>query len=76
MRGAGAYGGPSPSSSKLSKTLDLYFQICSIEINTQLGAIMACTLANGGICPTNSKQIFDYGNGARLYFLDVYLWYV
>ena len=59
MRGAGAFGKPMPSTSKLNRMLDLYFQICSIEINAKQGAIMAATLANGGICPTTYKQLFD-----------------
>jgi len=59
MRGAGAYGQPTPSTSKLNDMLGLYFQICSIEITSSLGAVMAATLANGGICPTSGEQVFD-----------------
>jgi glutaminase len=59
MRGAGAYGEPYPSASKLNRMLDLYFQICSIEISSEQGAIMAAMLANGGICPKSGEQYFD-----------------
>lgn len=59
MRGAGAYGKPYPSASKLNRMLDLYFQICSIEITSEQGAIMAAMLANGGICSKTGEQYFD-----------------
>ena len=58
MRGAGSYGTPYPSASKLNRMLDLYFQICSIEITSEQGAIMAGMLANGGICPISGEQYF------------------
>jgi glutaminase len=44
---------------QITESLDLYFQQCSITINCQMGAIMAATLANGGICPVTSEKIFD-----------------
>ena len=40
----------------LDETLDLYFQQCSIKVNARDLAIMAATLANGGVSPITKKQ--------------------
>ena len=44
---------------EISKHLDLYFQCCSITITSQMGSIIAGTLANGGVCPTTNEAVFD-----------------
>lgn len=44
---------------EISKHLDLYFQCCSITITSKMGAIIASTLANGGVCPTTNEKVFD-----------------
>lgn len=44
--------------SEISSHLDLYFQCCSININTKMGSCIAATLANGGVCPQNRERIF------------------
>lgn len=46
-----------PKESKLSETLDLYFQSCSILVNCEKLAVMASTLANGGSCPTTNQKV-------------------
>ncbi|KHN75142.1 Putative glutaminase 3 [Toxocara canis] len=38
-------------------TLDLYFQLCSIEANTDTLAVMAATLANGGVSPLSEERV-------------------
>ena len=48
-----------PINTNLHETLDLYFQSCSIEINTEILSIVAATLANGGINPFTGKVIFS-----------------
>ena len=48
-----------PENTNLHQTLDLYFQCCSIELNTETMAIVAGTLANGGINPLTGKRIFQ-----------------
>ena len=58
MRESGAFKGE-PSPSDIQNCLDLYFQCCSVTINTNVGAIMAATLANGGICPVSNKRVID-----------------
>jgi len=47
------------SPSDLQNNLNLYFQCCSCTINSEMGAIIASTLANGGTCPTTNEKIFD-----------------
>jgi len=48
-----------PQWSKLSKTLDFYFQCCSMEANCGQMATLAATLANGGTSPLSGERIFD-----------------
>jgi glutaminase len=49
-----------PFGTNLEKTLEAYFTWCSIEINCEDMAMLAATLANGGICPTTSERIFTH----------------
>ena len=58
MRESRAFKGE-PSPSDIQNCLDLYFQCCSVTINTDIGAIMAATLANGGVCPVSNKCVID-----------------
>uniref|UniRef100_A0A915A2C3 glutaminase n=1 Tax=Parascaris univalens TaxID=6257 RepID=A0A915A2C3_PARUN len=46
-----------PRNTSLQDTLDLYFQLCSIETNTDTLAVMAATLANGGVSPLGAKRV-------------------
>lgn len=48
-----------PKDLNLQDTLDLYFQICSIETNCDSLAVMAATLANGGVNPMNGERIVN-----------------
>jgi len=48
-----------PKGAKLEKTLDFYFQCCSMEADCGQMAIMAATLANGGTQPMSGENIFD-----------------
>ena len=48
-----------PENTDISETLELYFQSCSIEVNTEILSIVASTLANGGINPFTGKRIFS-----------------
>jgi glutaminase len=46
-------------SDRIDETLDLYFQQCSILVNARDLAMMAATLANGGINPMTKKRAID-----------------
>lgn len=46
-------------SHKVEETLDLYFQQCSVLVNCHNLAIMAATLANGGINPITNNRAID-----------------
>ena len=59
MRENNAYPSQDISPSDIQNNLNLYFQCCSITINSEMGSIIASTLANGGVCPKTNKEIFD-----------------
>lgn len=44
---------------RIEETLDLYFQQCSIMVNAHDLAMMAATLANGGINPITGERAID-----------------
>ncbi|MEM9170406.1 MAG: glutaminase A [Pseudomonadota bacterium] len=55
MRENGAF----PPDTDIIATLDFYFQCCSITVDVRQMAIVAATLANGGVCPTSDQRIFQ-----------------
>jgi glutaminase len=46
-------------SDKIDETLDLYFQQCSILVNAKDLAMIAATLANGGVNPITNERAVD-----------------
>ncbi|WKY01090.1 hypothetical protein Q1695_015244 [Nippostrongylus brasiliensis] len=48
-----------PPDAHLQDTLDLYFQLCSIETNCDTLAVMAATMANGGVNPMNGERVIS-----------------
>ncbi|KAG7189350.1 hypothetical protein KM043_017000 [Ampulex compressa] len=53
MREHGCY----PDKTNLREIMDFYFQCCSMEANCETMAVMAATLANGGICPITEEKV-------------------
>ena len=47
-----------PKNTDLHRTLNLYFQACSIELNTEVLSTIAANLANSGTCPLTKSEIF------------------
>lgn len=48
-----------PADTNLLATLEFYFQCCSITVNAKQMAVVASTMANGGICPLTNKRVFS-----------------
>ena len=46
-----------PDNADMLQALEFYFQSCSIEVNVEKMSVLAATLANGGVCPTNGERI-------------------
>jgi glutaminase len=55
MRENGAF----PPGVDLQQTLEFYFQNCSIELDTEMLAIAAASLANAGVCPLTEDPVFS-----------------
>jgi len=43
----------------LQQTLEFYFQACSIEVDAEMLAIAAASLANAGVCPLTEDPVFS-----------------
>lgn len=46
-----------PDKTNLREIMDYYFQCCAMEANCETMAVMAATLANGGICPITEEKV-------------------
>lgn len=47
-----------PEGADLVDVLEFYFQCCSLEMTTEAMAVVASTLANGGVCPLTGTRVF------------------
>src|SRR5215468_3352820 len=54
MRERGAF----PPGVDLQQVLEFYFQNCSIEVDAEMLAIAAASLANAGVCPLTDDPVF------------------
>ena len=54
-----------PKGSNLVNTLEFYFQCCSIEIDAESLAVVAASLASGGVSPLTENRAFRAQNVAK-----------
>jgi glutaminase len=47
-----------PPGTDLLRTLDFYFQCCSLELSAEALAVAAATLAQSGLCPLTGERVF------------------
>ncbi len=47
--------GTFPKETDVKRTLDFYFQICTVEANPTSASVLAATLANEGVAPHSGK---------------------
>lgn len=57
MRESGAFA----PGTDLQTTLEFYFQGCSIEVDAEMLAVAAASLANAGVCPLTEDRVFSAG---------------
>ena len=57
MRESGAFR----PGTDLVRTLEFYFQCCSIEVDAEMLAVAAASLANAGVCPLTEDPVFTPG---------------
>lgn len=48
-----------PDGVSLETATDFYFSCCSIKATCRMMSVVAATLANGGVCPLTSKEVFS-----------------
>lgn len=48
-----------PEGSDPRTALDVYFRACSLTLDCRRLAVVAATLANGGVCPTTGHRVID-----------------
>lgn len=46
-----------PEGTDVDQTLEYYLQTCAVQMDTDTLAVVAATLANGGICPTTGDRV-------------------
>lgn len=61
MRESGAF----PAGTDLLGTLEFYFQCCSVELDAQSLAVVAASLANGGVPPFGGERVFATSTAQR-----------
>jgi glutaminase len=54
-----------PTGTDLTQTLEFYFQCCAIEVDAEAVAVVAATLANGGLSPTAGGHVLSTGTVQR-----------
>jgi glutaminase len=58
--------GTLPENHNVKEILEFYTRCCALNLSITEYALIAATLANGGICPTTEERCFEYSSAVKL----------
>ena len=63
-----------PPNSDVKQIIQLYTQTCSIELKVRDYAVLAASLANGGICPLSEDRVYSDSDAVKGVLSQMLCW--